>query len=166
MGHARCGGHAKPEGEIAVRRLAFALFLSFPIAACVQPAPIEVKEVWARDTVGSTANAAVYMTITSPTPDRLIAASAPVAKKTYLMTMEGGGGAMGMKYLKAIEIPASKSVSLNPSGLHVWLADLNQPLRAGQTFPLLLEFEKAGQRKVIVAVIEPAAAAPMPGMRM
>lgn len=147
-----------------MRRLAFALFLSLPLAACVQPAPLVVKDVWARDTVGGTTNAAVYMTITSPTADRLISASTSVAKKTDLMTMEGGSSAMEMKYLNGIDIPANKAVSLNPSGLHVWLADLNQPLRAGQTLPLTLKFEKAGERQVIASIIKPAAAPPMSGM--
>lgn len=160
----------RPRGEIPVRSLALALasalFLSLPIAACTQPAPIEVKDAWARETVANAANAAVYMTIASPNPDRLIAASAPVAKKTDLMTMEGGSGAMGMKYLEAIDIPADKPVSLNAGGLHIWLAGLNQPLAAGQTFPLTLRFEKAGERQVIVSVIEPAAAPPMSGMEM
>jgi copper(I)-binding protein len=140
--------------------------LLLPITACGQPAPLEVKDVWTRDTIGSVANAAVYLTITSPTPDRLIAASAPVAKKADLMTMEGGSRTMGMKYLEAIDIPADKPVSLNPTGLHVWLADLNQPLRRGQTFPLTLKFEKAGERQTIVFVLKPAAAPPMPEMRM
>ena len=149
-----------------MRPLAFALFLLLPIVACGQPAPLEVKDVWTRDTVGSTANAAVFMTISSPTPDRLIAASAPIAEKTDLMTMAGGSSAMEMTYLEAIDIPANTPVSLNPSGLHVWLADLNQPLRAGQSFPLLLEFENAGQRRIVVSVISPAAAPPMSGMPM
>jgi copper(I)-binding protein len=154
-----------------VRRSAFARFL-LPLllvpltGACERPAPLEVNEVWARDSVGSVANAAVFMTITSPAPDRLIAASTPVAKKTDLMTMEGEGGAMVMKYLDAIDIPADEPVSLNPSGLHVWLANLNGPLRAGQTFPLTLEFETAGRREVTVSIIEPAAAAPMSAMEM
>jgi copper(I)-binding protein len=141
-----------------VRRLAFALFLLLPITACGQPARLEVKDVWARDTVGSTANAAVFMTISSPTPDRLIAASTPIAEKTDLMTMAGGSGAMEMQYLDGIDIPANKPVSLNSSGLHVWLADLNQPLRAGQSFQLTLKFEKAGERRITVTVISPAAA--------
>lgn len=147
-----------------MRRLALALFLSLPIAACTQPAPPEVKEVWARETVADATNAAVYMTIASPTPDRLIAASTPVAGKTDLMTMEGGSGAMGMKYLQAIDIPANKPVSLNSGGLHIWLADVKQPLKAGQTFPLSLNFEKAGERKVIVSVVKPAEMPPMSGM--
>ena len=82
------------------------------------------------------------------------------------MTMEGDSGAMGMTYLEAIDIPADKPVGLEPGGLHVWLDDLDQPLTAGQTFPLVLTFEKAGLRRVAVSVIEPAAAPPVPGMGM
>lgn len=143
-----------------MNRLTFALFLSLPIAACTPQASPEIKEVWARDSVGRTASAAVFMTITSPAADRLVGASTPAAKKTDLMTMESGGSGMAMTYLKAIDIPAGKPVSLNPSGLHVWLADLNQPLKAGQRFPLTLSFEKAGERQVTVTVITPAAIPP------
>ena len=147
-----------------MRRLAFALFLSLPVVACTQAAPIEVKDIWARDTVGSAANAAVFMTIGSPTADRLVSASSPIAKKTDLMTMQGGNGAMAMTYVNGIDIPANRPVSLNPAGLHVWLADLKQPLEAGHSFPLTLRFEKAGERQVTVSVIKPAAAPPMSGM--
>ena len=144
-----------------MRRLALALVLLSLLAGCGQPAGVEVKDAWARDTVGRTANAAVFMTLSSPGTDRLIAASSPVAKKTDLMTMEMEGGAMAMTYLDAIDIPAGEPVSLNPSGLHVWLADLDEPLKAGQTFPLVLEFEKAGEQRVVVSVIAPAAPPPV-----
>ena len=150
-----------------MKRSAFALFLVVPIVSCGKPAPLEVKDVWARDTIGSTANAAVFMTISSPTADRLTAASTPVANKTDLMTMGGGSNAMEMTYLKGIDIPANTPVSLDPTGLHVWLAALKQPLTAGQSFPLSLEFERAGQRQVSVTVIAAAAASPpVSGMRM
>ena len=147
-----------------MRRMAFALLLLLPIAACGQPAPPEVRGVWTRDTVGGTANAAVFRTIRSGTPDRLVAASAPVAARTDLMTMTMEGGATGMRHVDGIDIRAGTPVSLNPTGLHVWLADLNQPLRAGQSFPLTLEFEQAGRRQVTVSVIAPAAAPPSSGM--
>jgi copper(I)-binding protein len=149
-----------------VRRPAFALFPVLAVLSCGQPAPLEVKGAWARDTVGGTANAAVFMTITSPAPDRLVAASAPVARKTDLMTIAGGSGATEMKYLKGIDIPADRPLSLDPGGLHVWLAELKQPLRAGQSFPVFLEFAKAGRRRVVASVIAPAAAPPRAGMRM
>jgi copper(I)-binding protein len=143
-----------------MKRRAFALSLCFAISACGRPAPLEVRDVWARDTIGGTANAAVFMTISSPTADRLIAASTPVARKTDLMTMEGGSSAMAMAYVKAIPIPAGATVSLSPTGLHVWLSDLKQPLRTGRRFPLILKFEKAGERQVTVTTIAPAAAPP------
>ncbi|HEY6815447.1 MAG TPA: copper chaperone PCu(A)C [Croceibacterium sp.] len=150
-----------------MRRLVFALCLVFAAASCgPPPAPLEVEDAWTRDTVGNTASAAVFMTISSPTPDRLIAASAPVARQTDLMTMEAEGGTMAMAYLEAIDIPAGETVSLDPQGLHVWLANLNRPLVAGQTFPLTLEFEHAGERQVTVSIIAPAAAPPMSGMGM
>ena len=145
---------------------ALALILSLPLAACEQPTEVAVTDAWARDSVGRTASAAVFMTISSPGADRLVGASSPVAKKTDLMTMEMAGGAMTMTYLDGIDIPAGDPVSLDPSGLHVWLEDLRQPLRAGQTFPLVLEFEKAGERRVAVSVIEPAAAPPIPGSEL
>ena len=82
------------------------------------------------------------------------------------MTMAGGSNAMAMKYLKAIDLPANKPVSLNASGLHVWLAGLKRPLKAGETVPLTLVFEKAGKLQVTVSIVKPGAAGPMAGMSM
>jgi copper(I)-binding protein len=158
--------HHPDRQEAPMRRLVLSLALSLPLVAAARPAQLEVKDAWARPTIGGSENAAVYMTITSPKPDRLIAASASVAKKTDLMTMAGDSSAMEMKYLKAIDIPANKPVILNGGGLHVWLAGVKQPLKAGQTFPLILTFEKAGQRKVTVSIVKPGEAGPMAGMRM
>ena len=155
-----------------MKRLALAVLLAGPLAACGQPAPSaaappEIARPWTRDTVGGTASAAVFMTVTAPAADRLVAASTPVAAKTDLMTMtHDAGGAMTMAYVEGIDLPAGQAVSLDATGLHVWLADLTHPLEAGETFPLTLEFEHAGKREVTVAVIAPAAPPPMAGMTM
>ena len=132
----------------------------FWLMSCTAESGLEVQDVWARDTLGRTANAAVFMTIESGVADRLIAASTPVAKKADLMTFAGGTGAMRMSYVDAIEISADEAVSLDPTGLHVWLADLNEPLQQGQAFPLSLRFKDAGERRVMVRVIGPSAAPP------
>ena len=149
-----------------MKPFAFALTFLLAIAAAAQTTGPEVKDVWVRATISGSANAAVFMTITSPAADRLIAASTPVAGRTDLMTMQGNSSAMEMKYLKAIVLPAGKPVSLNPSGLHVWLAGLKHPLKAGQTFPLTLVFAKAGRREITVPIIKPDAMPPMSGMKM
>lgn len=136
------------------------------LGACGQSAEVEIDNAWVRDTAGGTGSAAVFMTITSPDSDRLIAASTPAAEKTDLMTMETKGGAMAMAYLDAIDLPAGETVSLDPGGLHVWLAGLDRPLEAGQTLPLTLEFENAGRRSIDVPIIAPAAAPPKSEMPM
>ena len=145
-----------------MKRLALASLIA-PLMSCSQPAQLEVKDPWTRDTVGSVANAAIFMSITSPIEDRLVSASTPVAKKTDLMTMGGGGNVMEMKYLQGIDLPANTPVSLNPTGLHVWLANLIRPLKAGETIPLTLRFEKAGERQITVSVIAPSAPPPNSG---
>lgn len=151
-----------------MRRSIAAVLLLSALAACRQPAPeVTIRDVWTRATPAGAGNAAVFMTIASPTADRLVAASTPVAGKTDLMTMRfDESGAMEMAYLEDIPIPARTLVSLDPSGLHVWLADLRQPLRSGESFPLTLEFEKAGKQQVRVAIIAPSGMPPMPGMAM
>lgn len=147
-----------------MRNRVLATVASLLVASCGRAPELAVKDVWARDTIGGTANAAVFMTIVSPSADRLVAASTPAAKKTDLMTMVGGGAAMGMTYVDGIDIPAGQPVSLNAGGLHVWLADLAQPLKTGESIPLTLKFEHAGERQVSVSVVVPAAAGPMQGM--
>ena len=147
-----------------MRRLPFALLAIFWTASCTSPDAIEVKDAWTRDTIGRTANAAIFMRIESSAVDRLTSASAPVARSTSLMTFEGGGGAMRMRTVPAIDIPANAPVSLDPNGLHVWLEGLHEPLKQGQEFPLALRFEKAGERSVTVKVIAPSGMPPMSGM--
>ena len=136
------------------------LALVIPNMALAQDREIEIKDIWVRATAGKADVAAVFMTITSPQPDRLIAASTLIARKTDLMTMEGSSSSMKMSYLPAIDLPANKAVSLNPSGLPVWLDGLKQPLREGEAFPLTLIFEKAGKREVTVSVMKAGARGP------
>ena len=144
-----------------MRQWGLPLFLLASLACCSRPPELAVQDAWTRDTVGRTSNAAVFMTIRSENSDRLVAASTPIARKTDLMTMGVRGSAMGMKYVPGIDIPSSTAVSLNPSGLHVWLEGLEHPLRAGETFPLTLKFQKAGERRIVVSVLEPASAPPV-----
>ena len=122
-----------------------------------QTGQLEIQAPWARATPGQARNGAAYLTIISPTTDRLIEASSPVAKKAELHTMSMEGGVMRMRPLTAIDIPAGQSVTLSPDGTHIMLLGLTQPLHEGQSFPLTLSFDHAGPRQVTV-VIEKAGA--------
>ena len=52
-----------------------------------QTSQLEITNAWARATPGNAENGAAYLTIQSPTADRLVSASSPVAKKAELHTM-------------------------------------------------------------------------------
>jgi copper(I)-binding protein len=131
---------------------AFTAILAVTTAALAQTNQLEVSNAWARATPAKAENGAAYVTILSPTPDRLLSASSPVAKKAELHTMEMAGMVMKMRPSGGLDIPAGQPVALKPGGEHIMLIGLQQPLHEGQSFTLTLNFEKAGVRTVSVAV--------------
>lgn len=143
-----------------VRLLAFLASLVLAGAALAQTNELEVTNAWARATPGKAENGAAYLTIQSPTPDRLLSVSSPVANKAELHTMSMEGMVMKMRPLAGLDIPAGQPVTLKPGGQHIMLVGLDAPLREGQSFPLTLTFEKAGTRTVSVAVEKPGAVGP------
>ena len=147
---------------MSIKLLAFAAGLVVASAALAQTGQLEVRDAWARATPGKAENGVAFVTIQSPTPDRLLSAASPVAKKAELHTMEMAGMVMKMRLLAGLDIPAGQPVTLKPGGEHMMLLGLTGPLREGQSFPLTLTFEKAGTRTVTVAVEKPGAAGPAP----
>ena len=134
------------------RRFLGALLLALAgTVASAQAAP-KVEDAWARPTVSGQAGGGGFLKITSPTADRLVAATAPVSKTVELHTMQMDGNVMRMRQVPAIDIPAGQTVELKPGGLHVMFIGLTQTLKDGATFPLKLRFEKAGEVEVEVKV--------------
>jgi copper(I)-binding protein len=147
---------------MSIKLLAFAAGLVAASAALAQPTQLDVASAWAGATPGKAENGAAYVTITSPTADRLVSASTPVAKKAEVHTMSMQGMVMKMRPVSGVDIPAGQAVTLKPGGEHIMLMGLNQPLREGQSFPLTLNFEKAGPRTVTVTVEKAGAKGPGP----
>src|SRR5215831_4060911 len=145
---------------MTMRYLAFAAGFVIASTALAQPGQLEVNNAWARATAGKADTGAAYVAIQSPTADRLVSLSSPVAKKSELHTMSMQGMVMKMRPLSELNIPAGRSVTLKPGGEHIMLLGLNQPLREGQPFPLTLNFEKAGPHTVNVNVEKPGATGP------
>jgi copper(I)-binding protein len=110
---------------------------------------LRIDHPWAR-AAGANTNGAGYMTIrnTGTQPDRLVAASSPIARTVELHTHILDGEVMRMRPVADIPIPAGQTVRLRPGGLHVMLIGLKEPLRQGTTVPLTLRFERAGETTV------------------
>ena len=140
-------------------------FLSIPIlllagAASAQTGALELTSAWARATPGRAETGAAYLTIETATPDRLTGMSTPVAGKAELHEMTMQGGVMKMRSLATIDLPAGQAVVLKPGATHIMLVGLKQPLRVGDSFPLTLDFEKAGRREVNIVVEKAGAMGP------
>ena len=114
----------------------------------------KIDRAWARATPGAATTGAAYFRIESPIDDRLIGLASPVAGKAELHTHIEENGVMQMREVEGgLAVPAHQKVELKPGGaLHVMLIDLHQKLKAGDSFPLTLTFEKAGPRVVAVKV--------------
>ena len=125
-----------------------------------QTGSVEITDAWARATPGGAQNGAAYVTLMSPTGDRLTGVSSPVAEKAELHQMTNDGGIMKMREVTAIELPPGTPVSLKPGGLHVMLMGLTHPLQPGQSVPMTLQFEKSGTREVDVTVGKVGATGP------
>jgi periplasmic copper chaperone A len=118
--------------------------------------PIEVDHPWALATTGSDlTNGAAYMRLSDhgAQPDLLISAASPVADKVALHVFDVEGGVYGMHPVSAIEItPGAAPTVLEPGGAHVMLEGLKHSLKPGESFPLTLNFKRAGPLHIEVQV--------------
>jgi hypothetical protein len=123
-------------------------------------ASVTISEPWARATPAGAHMGAIYLKLQSASGDRLLKASVPdsVASKTQIHETivvhdsAGGGDSMEMHQVSSLELPASQEVELKPGGFHLMLIGLKHGLKAGETVPVTLRFEKAGTQTVIAEV--------------
>jgi hypothetical protein len=113
-----------------------------------------IEQPWSRAVAKSAKTGAGYVSIknTGSEPDRLIGATAGVPSRTTLHNNIMRDNMMMMRRVKAIEVPAGGSVTLKPGGLHIMFEKLHKQIKQGQSFPLTLEFSKAGKVEVMVEV--------------
>ena len=115
---------------------------------------IRIMNPWSRATAAAGANAVGYMTLTNDgsKPDRLTAASCPVAKTTELHSDTNVNGVMQMRPVDGIDIAPGQTVKLTPNGLHLMLMGTKQQLARGSTIACTLQFQDAGPVDIELAV--------------
>ena len=130
--------------------------------AAVTIGSLSVSGLWTTATPPGAPTAAGYLTITNngATPDRLVAVSSPVASLGMLHRMDLANGIAAMQMVPAIEIPAGKTVTLAPDAFHIMFVTLKQALKAGDTMPVTLVFERAGKVDVMLPVLPLGAKGP------
>ena len=145
--------------------------LLIALAACGQagqPAPaeqeapaaaVQIENAWAAPTPGGVDVSAGYLTLVNDTvtEDALVSASSPRAERVEVHEMTMEGGVMQMRAVARLVIPAEQSVELAPNGRHLMFYGVTQPFAAGETIPVRLTFEHAGDVDVSLPVRRPGA---------
>lgn len=138
-----------------IKSFLFSILLIFgALAVAAGNDPLRVENLRAAETPPGAKTGAVYLDIVNTgSADRLLGAEAgDVASHIELHTSLLEGNMMRMRKVEAVDLASGATTSLKPGGLHIMLIDLKQPLRADQSFPLTLRFEKAGVTQVSVPI--------------
>ena len=133
----------------------YALILIFTLALRVAAdTGITVETAWIQAAASADAEGAVTIILTNhgETSDRLLGAHSDIAETVELRTQVVEGYAINIKKLKAIDVNAGDTIELKPFGPYFALLGLKQDLTEGQRFELILQFEKAGEIPIEIAV--------------
>jgi periplasmic copper chaperone A len=137
--------------------------LCLSAVAQVKPADVTIKDAWIRTTVPGQKGTGAFMSITAKTDLRLVGASSAAAGVTEVHEMKMDGDVMQMRAISGLDLPAGKTVALQPGGFHVMLLDLKTALPKNTTVPLTLLFkdsrgmESRVELMVPVATVSPSA---------
>jgi hypothetical protein len=116
---------------------------------------VHINDAYARILPGARSGAAFFEVENHRTEDDvLLAASSPVSPRIELHThIHGSDGTMQMRPIEGgIVIPAQASAWLQRGGDHVMFMGFTTPPKDGETFPLTLTFQRAGEVTIDVTV--------------
>lgn len=143
-----------------------AIALAGPLASAAEPAAgkLAIERAWARATApGATAGAA-YLVIDNRSrhSDRLLSLSCPRASAAEVHATIRDLDQVRMRRIDPLHVAAGERLELEPGGTHVMLVGLRSPLRLGESVPLTLRFERAGEIVVSINVLAATAGAAEP----
>ena len=102
----------------------------------------------------------VEITNAGATDDALIGIATPAAGMPMLHESVVTDGVASMPHAMSIPVPAGQTVDLSPGGYHGMLMGLTAALKEGDSFPVTLTFETAGEVTVDADVLSMRAEGP------
>jgi len=149
--------------HVAVRAALVATLCAVTLGAAAHGASvgdIAIGHPYATPSIPGTSNGAAYLASIEnkgAVADRLVRASTPAAALVELHTMAvDAQGVMRMREVDGIALAPKAKVQMKPgAGLHLMLIGLKEPLKEDASFPMTLEFERAGKVEVKVVVGQP-----------
>lgn len=146
--------------RVVLTAIMLAALLLTACTPATTPAPtkgIQVDDVWGRASPMMAAAGAFYMVIRNDTnaADKLVNVQSSACGVIELHeSFKKDDGTMGMRVVTggAIEVPAGGTVELKPGGLHIMCLEKKAEFKEGDSYPLTLMFEKAGNKDVTAAI--------------
>ena len=129
--------------RLRTKRLLYLLLLIAPPAL----AELMIENPWAGATPPGAVVGGGYLVIrnTGAIADRLIGASSPAAERVEMHVSSVEGGIAKMRQQESLAVPAKGRLELKQGEAHLMLVGLKQPLKQGDSVPLMLRFERAGE---------------------
>ena len=125
------------------------LIIFFSLYACLFINSVLAHEVimhdgYVRETIPGTQVSSAYMTIDNHSEKAitLIGASTNVSQRVEIHEHIVNDGMMRMQQRQSLTIQAQSEVVLQPSGFHLMIFDLKQPLKQDDTISLTLHFSQ------------------------
>ena len=139
------------------RCIAFSVLLLLSVSVVAQhyeAGSIHILSPWSRALPPTSENGAAYFTLINhgDHADTLLGVSSPIAEKAEIHVHRMEDGMMTMRHLKTIDVPPGEELRFRPDEQHIMLIHLNQPLKEGGQFPLILHFNRGGYTTVNVVV--------------
>ena len=101
-----------------------------------------VENAYIRATIPGTSNSSAYMKINNKGENvvSLLSASSDISSRIEIHQHTMEGGMMRMRKLNSIDINPKEHVKLQPSGLHLMVFDVKNPLKPKQRVEVTLNF--------------------------
>jgi copper(I)-binding protein len=141
--------------------LIFILLVASLAACSASDGEMEITDVWGRNSPMAADNGAFYMTIANNTgeDDALLSADVDVCNVVELHEMYmKENDVMGMRPVEGGSIPIADgdTAELKVGGMHVMCLGKTQSFEVGNSFPIVLTFEQAGEVEVSAEILDQA----------
>ena len=138
-----------------MKQITLIAIIALLLAACQPAAGLTVSDAWARPGIAGGNSGAFFIIDNRGEADTLLSAASDISQAVELHRTIMEGDVMQMQPQESVPVPAGETVAFQPGGLHVMFIGLYADLVPGDTFELVLTFEKAGKIVLQVEVRQP-----------
>lgn len=126
-----------------------------PALVVAQTASLVAKDAWIRKPPGGETAAVYFVLANSGTkPVTVVGVTSSVAESAMIHETSVVDGQSRMRMKDRIVVPAGKSVTFAPEGLHVMFVGFRYDVSVGDRVPLTLQLEDGG-KLAISAIVRP-----------